>query len=122
MHIEYLRASYGDGADVAEQSRATSRSAGSTSTSTTSTRSTPPGGSGGPVRLRSPGRVGRPRGTMRRFLEKLGLPAGRRYAVLTTEVAPRPDKRAGRLPTEEEARVGGTCAPSWTSSCRGMAS
>jgi hypothetical protein len=39
---------------------------------------------------------------MRRFLEKVRLPAAARYAILTTEVAPRPDKKTGRTPTDEE--------------------
>jgi multimeric flavodoxin WrbA len=50
----------------------------------------------------SPGRLGKPIGRMRRFLKKVALPAGTKYALLTTEGAPRPDKRTGRLPTEEE--------------------
>jgi len=50
----------------------------------------------------SPGRLGRPIGRMRRFLRKVKLPAGTRYAVLTTEAAPKPDKTTGRTPTEEE--------------------
>ena len=50
----------------------------------------------------SPGRMGRPIGGMRRFLKKVTLPAGTRYAILTTEAAPRPDKKTGRMPTEEE--------------------
>jgi hypothetical protein len=50
----------------------------------------------------SPGRRGKPIGGMRRFLKKLRLPAGTRYAILTTEIAPRPDKKTGRMPTEEE--------------------
>jgi hypothetical protein len=50
----------------------------------------------------SPGRFGKPIGGMRRFLKNVKLPAGTRYAVLTTEAAPRPDKKTGRLPTEEE--------------------
>jgi hypothetical protein len=50
----------------------------------------------------SPGRMGRPIKSMRRFLEDLSLPAGTRYAILTTEMAPRPDKKTGRMPTEEE--------------------
>ena len=50
----------------------------------------------------SPGRFGRPIRDMRRFLKKVELPAGTRYAVLTTEAAPKPDKNTGRLPTEEE--------------------
>src|SRR5512132_2094985 len=50
----------------------------------------------------SPGRMGKPIGGMRRFLRKLRLPAGTRYAILTTEMAPQPDKKTGRIPTEEE--------------------
>lgn len=50
----------------------------------------------------SPGRMGRPIGGMRRFLKKVRLPAGTKYAVLTTEAAPQPDKKTGRVPTEEE--------------------
>jgi menaquinone-dependent protoporphyrinogen IX oxidase len=49
----------------------------------------------------SPGRMGKPIGGMRRFLKKTRLPAGTKYAVLTTEGAPQPDK-TGRMPTEEE--------------------
>jgi flavodoxin len=50
----------------------------------------------------SPGRMGKPIREMRRFLKDLTLPAGTRYALLTTEMAPKPDKRTGRMPTEEE--------------------
>jgi hypothetical protein len=50
----------------------------------------------------SPGRMGKPIGGMRRFLKKVRVPAGTKYAVLTTEAAPRPDKKTGQLPTEEE--------------------
>jgi hypothetical protein len=50
----------------------------------------------------SPGRMGKPIGRMRRFLKKVSLPAGTKYALLTTEMAPRPDKKTGRMPTEEE--------------------
>lgn len=50
----------------------------------------------------SPGRMGKPRGNMRRFLKKVKLQPGTKYAILTTEGAPRPDKKTGRLPTEEE--------------------
>ena len=50
----------------------------------------------------SPGRIGKPIGGMRRFLKKVGLPAGTKYAVLTTEAAPHPDKKTGKMPTEEE--------------------
>jgi hypothetical protein len=50
----------------------------------------------------SPGRMGKPIGGMRRFLKKLRLPAGTSYAILTTEMAPQPDKKTGQIPTEEE--------------------
>jgi hypothetical protein len=50
----------------------------------------------------SPGRLGKPIGGMRRFLKRTELPIGTRYAILTTEVAPKPDKKTGRMPTEEE--------------------
>jgi hypothetical protein len=50
----------------------------------------------------SPGRMGRPLRGVRRFLADVRLPAGTRYALLTTEMAPRPDKKTGKLPTEDE--------------------
>jgi hypothetical protein len=50
----------------------------------------------------SPGRMGKPIRGMRRFLKDLRLPAGTRYALLTTEMAPRPDPKTGRMPSEEE--------------------
>jgi hypothetical protein len=39
----------------------------------------------------SPGRMGRPIRGMRRFMKNVKLPAGTKYAVLTTEMAPQPD-------------------------------
>jgi len=50
----------------------------------------------------SPGRMGKPIKDMRRFLKDVRLPAGTRYAILTTEMGPQPDKKTGRMPTEEE--------------------
>jgi len=50
----------------------------------------------------SPGRLGKPIGGMRRFLKNLDLPSGTKYAILTTELAPQPDQKTGRMPTEEE--------------------
>ena len=49
----------------------------------------------------SPGRFGKPIGDMRRFLKDANMEAGAKYAVLTTEPAPKPDRK-GRIPTEEE--------------------
>jgi hypothetical protein len=50
----------------------------------------------------SPGRYGRPIREMRRFLKDVTLPAGTTYGLLTTEMGPKPDKKTGRMPTEEE--------------------
>jgi flavodoxin len=50
----------------------------------------------------SPGRMGKPIRSMRRFLKGLQLSPGTRYALLTTEAPPKPDKKTGRMPTEEE--------------------
>jgi flavodoxin len=50
----------------------------------------------------SPGRIGKPIGSARRFLKKVRLQPGTKYAILTTEGAPQPDKKTGKMPTEEE--------------------
>jgi hypothetical protein len=50
----------------------------------------------------SPGRLGKPIGGMRRFLKKVHLPSGTKYAILTTQGAPVPNKKTGKMPTEEE--------------------
>ncbi len=50
----------------------------------------------------SPGRMGKPIGSMRRFLKKAELAPGAKYAILTTELAPQPNKKTGKMPTEEE--------------------
>jgi len=43
--------------------------------------------------MNSPGRCGKPRWAMRRFLKKVKLPPGTKYAILTTEM-PTPEERA----------------------------
>jgi flavodoxin len=50
----------------------------------------------------SPGRMGKPKGSVRRFLRKVSLEPGTRYAILTTQGAPKPDKKTGKMPTQEE--------------------
>jgi menaquinone-dependent protoporphyrinogen IX oxidase len=50
----------------------------------------------------SPGRMGKPKGSVRRFLSKVSLELGTRYAILTTQGAPKPDKKTGKMPTQEE--------------------
>ena len=50
----------------------------------------------------SPGRIGKPIGGVRRFLRKVTLEPGARYAILTTQGAPKPDPKTGKMPTQEE--------------------
>jgi len=50
----------------------------------------------------SPGRFGKPISSMRKFLKKAQLPSGTRYAIMTTESPPAPDRKTGKMPTEEE--------------------
>ena len=50
----------------------------------------------------SPGQWGKPIGRVRRFLGKVRLPAGTRYAILTTELGPPKPDKTGRVPTDEE--------------------
>jgi menaquinone-dependent protoporphyrinogen IX oxidase len=50
----------------------------------------------------SPARMGKPIGKMRRFLKKLNLPEGSKYALIATLGQPEPDKKTGKMPTQEE--------------------
>jgi hypothetical protein len=50
----------------------------------------------------SPGRFGKPKGNARRFLCKVSLEAGTKYAILTTQGAPKPDPKTGKMPSQEE--------------------
>jgi menaquinone-dependent protoporphyrinogen IX oxidase len=104
MRIEYLHASkYGNGAMVAEEFKRQMAAKGVTVNvrhiRDARPKELPPADL---YVFSSPGRMGKPIGAMRRFLKKVDLPAGTRYAVLTTEAAPQPDKKSGRMPTEEE--------------------
>jgi menaquinone-dependent protoporphyrinogen IX oxidase len=104
MHIEYLHASkYGNGAMVAAEFEEQMAAQGVV-VDVHHIREVRPRGLA-PADLyvfSSPGRFGKPIGRMRRFLKKVTLPAGTRYAILTTEAAPKPDKKSGRVPTDEE--------------------
>jgi hypothetical protein len=104
MRIEYLHASkYGNGAKVAEEFERQMATRGVTVDVHHIREMKPKDLPRADLYLfSSPGRMGRPIGGMRRFLKKLALPAGTRYAVLTTEATPHPDKKTGRMPTEEE--------------------
>lgn len=50
----------------------------------------------------SPTHFGKAPGDMIRFLKKLSLPPGTRYAVIATFSAAVPDKRTGKMPAEDE--------------------
>jgi len=103
MKIEYLHASkYGNGAMVAEEFGQQMAAQGVT-VDVHHIREARPGELP-PADLylfSSPARFGKPIRSMRRFLRKVELPAGTKYAILTTEAAPHPD-RAGRVPSDED--------------------
>src|SRR6478736_1410100 len=104
MKVVYVHASkYGNGARVADQFR--SRMANhDIAVETHHVQEVEPEAIG-PADLyvfSSPGRMGRPIRSIRHFLRDVRLPRGTRYALLTTEMAPQPDKKTGRMPTEDE--------------------
>jgi len=104
MKIEYFHASkYGNGAMVAEEFKKQMAAKGVTVNvhhiRDARPKEMPPADL---YLFSSPGRMGKPIGGMRRFLKKAKLPSGAKYAILTTEGAPQPDKKTGRMPTEEE--------------------
>ena len=103
MKIEYLHASmYGNGAMVAKEFSRQMAANGVTvdvhHIREVRPKQLPPADL---YLFSSPGRFGKPIGGMRRFLKKVELPAGTKYAILTTEAAPHPDS-AGHVPTDEE--------------------
>jgi hypothetical protein len=104
MNIEYLHASkYGNGATVAMEFRKDMTGRG-VEVHVHHIREVKPSELPGAdlYLFSSPGRFGRPIRGMRRYLRDLDLPAGTRYALLTTEAAPKPEKKTGRPRTEEE--------------------
>ena len=103
MRIEYLHASkYGNGAEIAEEFGRQMAVKGVTvrvhHIREARPKELPPADL---YLFSSPARFGKPIGSMRRFLKKVELPEGTRYAILTTEAAPHPG-RAGRVPSEEQ--------------------
>ena len=104
MKIEYFHAShYGNGAKVAEEFKAQMAARGVTVNVHHIREARPKEMPPADLYLfSSPGRMGRPTWGARRFLKKARLAPGTKYAVLTTEGAPQPDRKTGRMPTEEE--------------------
>jgi flavodoxin len=103
MKIEYFHASkYGNGAMVAEEFKKQMAARGVVVNVRHVRDAKPKEMPPADVYLfSSPGRMGWPTWGMGRFLKKARLPSGTKYAILTTELAPRPDKN-GRLPAEED--------------------
>jgi len=104
MKIEYFHASkFGNGAMVAEEFKKQMAAKGITVNihhfRDVKPKEMPPADL---YLFSSPGRMGKPRGCVRRFLKKVRLPSGTKYALLITEGAPQPDKKTGRMPAEEE--------------------
>lgn len=104
MRVEYYHASrFGNGAKVAEEFKRQADALGATvdvhHIRDADPRDLPPADL---YVFSSPGQWGKPIKRVRRFLSQLTLPPQTRYAILTTEIAPRPDKTTGVLPTEEE--------------------
>lgn len=104
MRVEYYHASrFGNGALVAEEFRTRAAALGATVNvhhiSDAKPQDLPPADL---YVFSSPGQMGKPIKQVRRFLSRLALPAGSRCAILTTELAPRPDKETGAIPSDEE--------------------
>jgi len=103
MKIEYFHASkYGNGAKIAEEFQRQMTTRGVTvnvhHVKDVKPKEIPPADL---YLFSSPGRFGKPIGDMRGFLKKVNLPAGTKYALLVTELAPEPEKSI-RIPTSEE--------------------
>lgn len=103
MNIEYYHASkYGNGATVAEEFKKQMCARGVTVNvhHVRDIRPTeiPPADL---YLFSSPGRFGKPIGDMQNFLKKVKLPTGTKYALIATELCPKPDN-VKRIPTEDE--------------------
>jgi multimeric flavodoxin WrbA len=104
MKIEYFHASkFGNGAMVAEEFKKVMTGKGTTVNvhhiRDASPKEMPPADL---YMFSSPGRIGKPIGGMKKFLKKLQITSGSRYALLTTEGKPMPNKKTGKVPTAEE--------------------
>jgi menaquinone-dependent protoporphyrinogen IX oxidase len=94
MNIEYVHASrFGNGVKVAEEFRRRMSERGVTVQVHHVRQANPKDMPRVDLYMfSSPGRMGRPRGCVRRFLKRLTVPGGSKYALLTTEAVPKPDK------------------------------
>ena len=104
MKIEYYHDSkYGNGAAVAEEFKRHMSAKGSSvnihAVKDTDAKQIPPADL---YVFSYPARMGSPTSTVKSFLETIDLPKGTKYAVFTTAAAPVPDKKTGKMPTDEE--------------------
>lgn len=103
-NIEYYHASkYGNGAAVAQEFKKIMAGRG-ISVGVSHVRDAKPAHlpSADLYVFSSPGRIGKPKGDARRFLRKVRLQPGTRYAILTTQGAPKPDRKTGEMPSQQE--------------------
>ncbi len=104
MKIEIFHASkFGNGARVAEELKRLLESKGQQANvhhiKDSRPKELPPAGL---YVFGSPTRFGGPLGSMRRFIKKVNLPAGTKYALFATHGDAVPNKKTGKMPTEEE--------------------
>lgn len=59
----------------------------------------------------SPTRFGGPIGSMKKFVKKASLPPGSRYAIFATHTDGAPNKKTGKMPTQEELDRGRKTIP-----------
>ena len=104
MNIAYYHASkFGNGAMVAEEFKKIMAARGITVTVQHVRDANPKGLPKADLYVfSSPGRFGKPKGNARRFLRKVSLEWGTSYAILTTQGAPKPDRKTGMVPAQEE--------------------
>ena len=106
MRIAYYHASeYGNGAKVAEEFRRIAEARGATVRIHHVRDVKPKEVTTADLYLfSSPGRFGKPIGGMRKFLKKVDLPPGARYAIIVTELNPQADKTGEKSAREETGR------------------
>lgn len=104
MRIEIFHASkYGNGAKVAEELRRVLVAKGHEANVHHVSQSRPKEMPQADLYIfGSPGRMGKPIGSMRRFLKKVVLPKGTRYALFATTGVTMPDKKTGKMPDPAE--------------------
>ena len=102
MNIEYYHASeYGNGAKIAEEFKRIMATNGIAvnvhHVKEVKPKEVPPADM---YLFSSPGRFGKPTKSMRKFLDRISLPAGSRYAILATEMNPQADIAPAGSPTQ----------------------